>query len=512
MTCTRLLFALSLLTSTAIATAKDALLPISATPLVNDQVIAMGFLDVHEIDNIANLFGVDARMLDRVKQVVDGFAKKSGIPIKRVYWLHNVEDLAGVPTIVVPWIADDKQRVIAADFAQLNQPFHLDRSAQPITHGVAILDAFVFGTERAVNGVRDAVATNRPDLVDRLSELSESNLAFVVSPGPSTRRVLRESFPVLPAPFHAITGPMLSNEIERLELSAKSNRKPLLDVRVVAASQETVAKVKQAFVAAIDLVESLSVDGNTRLNLLSVALGSFHRTTEGSTFALSIPDATTAKDFRKLTSTLAAQVINGNRNAQRMNDMRQLMLAIANHVSARSKFPAAVTVDSDGQPLLSWRVQVLPYLGELDLYKSFHLDEPWDSPHNRQFIDRIPAVFQPGDKPGHARLLAVEGKGLFMDGTQSRKIKEFRDGISKTIGIVHVDEASSVIWTKPGDWHPNASNPYQGLAMDTDGRIAAGLVDARTLRIVHGKNPQLFKATLTIDGGETTHLSKLMDD
>ena len=47
-----------------------------------------------------------------------------------------------------------------------------------------------------------------------------------------------------------------------------------------------------------------------------------------------------------------------------------------------------------GQPLLSWRVALLPQLDQLPLFQQIHLDEPWDSPHNRQFAEQMPAVYQ----------------------------------------------------------------------------------------------------------------------
>src|SRR5262249_18051136 len=50
---------------------------------------------------------------------------------------------------------------------------------------------------------------------------------------------------------------------------------------------------------------------------------------------------------------------------------------------------------------LSWRVQVLPHLGPegTALYKEFKLTEPWDSEHNKELIEKMPAVFA---SPGKA--------------------------------------------------------------------------------------------------------------
>ena len=77
---------------------------------------------------------------------------------------------------------------------------------------------------------------------------------------------------------------------------------------------------------------------------------------------------------------------------------RAAYLKIATGVNAYRKkhhtMPPAYLADKQGKPLLSWRVALLPYLGQQDLYKRFHLDEPWDSPHNRQLIPLIPDVYQ----------------------------------------------------------------------------------------------------------------------
>ena len=58
------------------------------------------------------------------------------------------------------------------------------------------------------------------------------------------------------------------------------------------------------------------------------------------------------------------------------------------------RFPARANFDKQGKPLLSWRVHILPYLEENPLYQQFHLDEPWDSEHNRKLIPMMPAFYR----------------------------------------------------------------------------------------------------------------------
>ena len=47
---------------------------------------------------------------------------------------------------------------------------------------------------------------------------------------------------------------------------------------------------------------------------------------------------------------------------QQMNNLKQVSLAMIMHETSRGAFPPA-TIEKDGKPLLSWRVAILPYLG-----------------------------------------------------------------------------------------------------------------------------------------------------
>src|SRR5205814_6093315 len=74
--------------------------------------------------------------------------------------------------------------------------------------------------------------------------------------------------------------------------------------------------------------------------------------------------------------------------AERMrsaNNLKQLMLAMHNYHDVYGRFPADIR-DKDGKPLLSWRVHILPFIEQVNLYKQFRLDEPWDSEHNKKLI------------------------------------------------------------------------------------------------------------------------------
>src|SRR5690606_26181785 len=123
---------------------------------------------------------------------------------------------------------------------------------------------------------------------------------------------------------------------------------------------------------------------------------------------------------------------------------------------------------NDGKPLLSWRVHLLPFLEEQELYEQFHLDEPWDSTHNKQLISKMPSVFlcpSSGLKPqnGKTTYLAPVGEGLLFDGTdEGTRFRTITDGTSNTVAILDMGDDRAVVWTQPADWEYD-QDPLAGI-------------------------------------------------
>ncbi|MBM4090163.1 MAG: DUF1559 domain-containing protein, partial [Planctomycetes bacterium] len=102
--------------------------------------------------------------------------------------------------------------------------------------------------------------------------------------------------------------------------------------------------------------------------------------TIGILVALLLPAVQSAREAARRTSS--------------SNNLKQIALAMHNYHDVYKKFPPRASLDANGKPLLSWRVHILPFVEEVALYEQFKLDEPWDSPHNSQLIDKMPRVYQ----------------------------------------------------------------------------------------------------------------------
>jgi type II secretory pathway pseudopilin PulG len=198
------------------------------------------------------------------------------------------------------------------------------------------------------------------------------------------------------------------------------------------------------------------------------------------------------------------------RRNQSMNNLKQMALGLLNYESARKTLPTQAICDKEGKPLLSWRVRILPYMEEQDLYNQFHLDEPWDSEHNKELITRMPQVYaDPNAKlaEGKTNYLAVVGKECVFEGTDKAVgLRNITDGTSKTITIVEADANKAVEWTKPGDLNFDAKNPTAGLGHVRPGGWMAAFLDGHIQFISNSCDPNIVKALMTKAGGEKVEL------
>ncbi len=82
------------------------------------------------------------------------------------------------------------------------------------------------------------------------------------------------------------------------------------------------------------------------------------------------------------------------RRAMSTNNLKQIGLAFHNYHSANDHFPASVNLGGKTKSIpYSWRVAILPYIEQQELYNAYNFDEPWDGPNNRKLIDKMPATY-----------------------------------------------------------------------------------------------------------------------
>ena len=190
---------------------------------------------------------------------------------------------------------------------------------------------------------------------------------------------------------------------------------------------------------------------------------------------------------------------------QSVNNLKQIGLAMHNHHDAFKTLPPAYIADKSGKPLLSWRVSILRFIEQEALYRQFHLDEPWDSEHNKKLIPLMPEVYRaPGSKagPGKTNYLTVRGKDTVFPGAEKISFAQIKDGTSYTIMVVEASDSSAVEWTRPDDFVPDPKEPTKGLVGLRPGGFLALFVEGSVHFLPASADPDKLKALFTRAGRE----------
>ncbi len=214
--------------------------------------------------------------------------------------------------------------------------------------------------------------------------------------------------------------------------------------------------------------------------------------------------------FAKLLAPLPNRIAEEGIRAGDVNNLKQIGLAFHEFHDTHNAMPTNI-LSKDGKPLLSWRIHILPFIGQPELYKEFKLDEPWDSDNNKKLIAKMPKVFEMagietkekgqtffqafiGKKGDAIRPLMLEGdlKGLGFVGVT--------DGLSNTFMVV--EAAEPVIWTKPVDLPFDANEKLPKLGRRQANGFNAAFCDG-SVRFIKSTTPEAtLKAYITTNGGE----------
>jgi prepilin-type processing-associated H-X9-DG protein len=194
------------------------------------------------------------------------------------------------------------------------------------------------------------------------------------------------------------------------------------------------------------------------------------------------------------------------RRVQCVNNLKQIGLAFHNYHAANNAFPRAAITDKQGKPLLSWRVAILPYIEQQELYNKFKLDEPWDSPHNKALLKEMPTTYvcpsRSNAEPFATTYQVFSGKGAMFENGQDIGIVSVTDGTSNTLLVVEAKAA--VPWTKPADltFDPEAAPSLNGAGSPHPGGFNSLFGDGSVRFIKNSVNLDVFRALITRNAGE----------
>jgi RNA polymerase sigma factor (sigma-70 family) len=200
--------------------------------------------------------------------------------------------------------------------------------------------------------------------------------------------------------------------------------------------------------------------------------------------------------------------------AESRENLKRIALAMHEYSNQNAgRMPAPAIYGKDKKPLLSWRVALLPYLQQNNLYKQFHLDEPWDSPHNKKLLEVVPKTYVPvgGAKapPGSTFYQVFVGPGAaFEKHRQMRIPASFPDGTSTIILVV--EAGKPVPWTKPEDIDYPEDKPLPPLGGLFPDVFQAAFVDGATYTLKKKCDERTLRLAILRDDGQAFDLNKLL--
>ncbi|MDP1561826.1 MAG: DUF1559 domain-containing protein [Pirellulaceae bacterium] len=171
---------------------------------------------------------------------------------------------------------------------------------------------------------------------------------------------------------------------------------------------------------------------------------------------------------------------------QELNKVHQVALSVHNYYDVHKRFPFQPGPGESDE--LSWRVRVLPFLEQGDLYQQFDLTQGWDSEVNRKLSEIVVPAF--GDN---------NQKGLQWIQSDVQEFRDLTDGASNTIAFIY--NAPMGNWTENKPFTPeDAVKMFKALKPGE--KMIVGRYDGSVERIDNTMELEIFEALLTPTGGE----------
>lgn len=188
------------------------------------------------------------------------------------------------------------------------------------------------------------------------------------------------------------------------------------------------------------------------------------------------------------------------------HNLKEIGVAMHNYHSKHKHFPPRIFTDKEGTPLLSGRVAMLPFIEQLELYRSINLGKKWDAPENANHSATVIPTYSAARAHGkhvttRMRFPVIEGSFWHGDGP-ARNIRSITDGTSNTIAIVFAPETAAVPWMSPESWILDEDKLVEQVFGDRD--ICPTLYFDGSMHVLSKKDMtnEKLKALLTIAGKE----------
>lgn len=462
-------------------------------PFVDEMTILVVHVDVRRLDvgPLFKLFGdLDVTDTD-IKPLMDRVTKIQA-ELKRV----GATDVF----ILLNWDAPrlDEDFLLVAPGARIPEKGTLDKLlpfAAMVQH-----DTLLLSTPRNLERMKTFKSVERAAVLKALTALDDADAKAVILPPPVLARALAEMFPKLPEPLAEAPTRELVRGFAWAGLSLQTRDKVQASF-IVQASDAKMAEKYQALVKkALDIPvhdPRIQLAFPQFLKLRDALLPEV----KGDQLGLNIREPL----LRDGIAPLIQKMRGGAARDRSANNLKQIALAFHNYHDSKRTFPPAFT-SGKGKRLLSWRVYLLPYIEQEPLFREFHLNEPWDSPHNKKLIERIPETYRSplarDLPPGKTTYVVPTGPNTIFVGGKGMKITQIFDGTSNTILVLEANSKHAVFWTQPEDFPADQKDPLAALVNKDLKGFHAAFADGSVRWLTDTLTAPRLRALITPGGGE----------
>lgn len=476
----------------------------AVVPLVDNQTFLIGRLDVQKLP------------LDKLQTRLTAIIEKiSGDPNMVQNMAPIASHIQKVRTGFLEAGGQDVFVLVSTSYAPTTTPFFVVTCADPGKLGAVqyfvkqLLDAsqeklqvrkhgarsLLVGQPRTLELLASLKTEPRAEVTAAANAIADAPVQLLITPSADQHRVLKETMPSFPKPWENVTGQVVSDGIQWGALTLEAT--PTLKANLVIESKDppSAEQLKTVVAASLDALAQLPVvqqavpQAGELLKLLTPTVQDKRLTVTMT------EDAQTLQAVSKPLVAAITAARQSARQAQSINNLKQIGLAMHIYYDKHKRFPPAANYDASGKPLLSWRVHILPFLDQQALYNQFKLDEPWDSEHNKKLAETIPVQYRDpaaGLKPGLTTYLVPTGEGTVFGGKESLQMADIRDGTSNTIMVVNVISDRAVIWTKPEDLEVKEAAPLTGLVSDARKQFETTFCDGSVRKLSNTIDPKIL--------------------
>ena len=158
--------------------------------------------------------------------------------------------------------------------------------------------------------------------------------------------------------------------------------------------------------------------------------------------------------------------MNTARRSQCKNNLKQIGLAFHNYHDIGGRFPDS-QIQSKKLPPHSWRTELLPFLDQATMFRTYNQTEAWDSVNNYPLAREkvygfiCPAVREPFQQDSAGRwytaYATLNGPNTAFPDGKGLTIEDMTDGLSNT-ALVTEACGQQIIWTEPRDIQMSKAN------------------------------------------------------